>query len=346
MEVSDIQKRVTDLVYTKDKPDFAGLPNEWWTEEGKARTRRVILVYNPRSSKAGLVKESVVKPLQQIPGTMFGKYEVKPTDVDDNAAELAKILVDGDIVVAAGGDGTATIALNGAMLSKKAVRFAAVPFGNFNDMARTLRKAAGQELYPLEATIDGKHYRYAACYFTIGMFAESTEIFDAEKTRKKLQKGNKGLTFSIWTLVKWYFRNKRKKFIPTFKYSSTTKTYDHNGVFQVRVKILNDEETKGISDYLAVNGVSVAKMMKGGKKYYLHKADFLSTTGKLNKFYKLVPFMTKAILHRIPADISTEDVITFPDYGDVEIQAEGEYKKLTHVGKIVIAKSEKPIKIL
>jgi hypothetical protein len=36
----------------------------------------------------------------------------------------------------------------------------------------------------------------------------------------------------------------------------------------------------------------------------------------------------------------------FPDYGDVEIQAEGEYKKLQHVGKIVIKKAENPIKIL
>ena len=346
MEVSEIQKKITTLVYEKDKPDFLGLPNEWWNEDGKARTRRVILVYNPRSSKAGMVKEQVVKPLRKIPGTMFGKYEVKPTDVDDNAAELAKILIDGDVVVAAGGDGTATIALNGAMLSKKAVRLAAVPFGNFNDMARTLKKASGKEVYPLETVIDGKHYRYAACYFTIGMFAESTEIFDAEKTRKKLQKGNKGLLFSIRTLIKWYFKNKRKNFIPPFKYSSTTKTYDRNGVFQVRVKTMDEDESKGISDYLAVNGLSVAKVMKGGKNFYGHKADFLSTTGKLNRFLKLAPFMVKAILSRVPGDISTEDVLVFPDYGNVEIQAEGEYKRLEHVGKIIVRKSEKSIKIL
>ena len=146
--------------------------------------------------------------------------------------------------------------------------------------------------------------------------------------------------------MKWYFRNKRKVFIPNFKYSSTTKTYDKNGVFQVRVKIMNEEEMKGVSDYLAVNGISVAKMMKGGKKFYASKSDFLSTTGKLTRLFKLVPFMVKAILFRIPAEITTEDVITFPDYGDVEIQAEGEYKKLEHVGKIIIKKAEKPIKIL
>ena len=346
METSEIKEKIQKLVYCKDKPDFQGLPNEWYTEDGKPRIRRVILVYNPRSSKAIYVKESVMGPLREISGIMFGKYEVKPTDVDDNANELARILVDGDIVIAAGGDGTATIGLNGCMLSKKAVRFTAVPFGNFNDMARTVKRASNQDLYPLEAEIDGKHFRYAACYFTIGMFAESTEIFDAEKTRKKLRKGNKGIIFSLRTLVKWYLKNKRKHFIPAFKYTSTIKTYDHNGVFQVHVKIQNEDETKGISDYLAVNGVSVAKMMKGGKKIYSHSSDFLSTTGKLNKFFKLVPFMMKSVLKRIPADITTEDTIVFPDYGDVEIQAEGEYKKLKHVGQIVIKKAENPIKIL
>ena len=346
MEVSKIKEKIQELVYTKDRPDFDGLENEWWLESGKPRTRRVILVYNPRSSKAIYVKEQVTGPLREIQGIMLGKYEVKPTDVDDNAAALADFLIDGDIVVAAGGDGTATIGLNGCMLSEKQVRFIAIPFGNFNDMARTLKNASGKELYPLEAKIDGKHYRYAACYFTIGMFAESTEIFDAEKTRKKLRKGNKGVGFSIWTLMKWYFRNKRRPFIPPFKYTSTTKVYDRNGVFQVRVKMMNEDESKGISDYLAVNGVSVAKMMKGGKRFYLNKSDFLSTTGKLNKLRKLIPFMTKSILSRIPSDITTEDTIVFPDYGDVEIQAEGEYKKLKHVGKIVISKSEKSIKIL
>lgn len=346
MEISEVKDKIQKLVYCKDKPDFQGLPNEWYTEDGKPRIRRVILVYNPRSSKAIYVKESVMGPLREISGVMFGKYEVKPTDVDDNAEALSKILIDGDIVIAAGGDGTATIGLNGCMLSGKAVRFTAVPFGNFNDMARTIKKASNQELYPLEAIIDGKHYRYAACYFTIGMFAESTEIFDAEKTRKKLRKGNKGIVFSLRTLVKWYIKNKRKQFIPPFKYTSTIKTYDHNGVFQVRVKIQNDDETKGISDYLAVNGVSVARMMKGGKKFFSHNSDFLSTTGKLNKFFRLVPFMMKSILKRIPADITIEDTIVFPDYGDVEIQAEGEYKKLQHVGKIVIKKAENPIKIL
>ena len=63
---------------------------------------RLIIVYNPRSSKHALVEKEVLEPARQMKGWMVGKYEVKPTDVDDNAAKLAQILKDGDLVVTAG----------------------------------------------------------------------------------------------------------------------------------------------------------------------------------------------------------------------------------------------------
>jgi hypothetical protein len=299
--------------------------------------RKILLVYNPRSSKAKLVKAQVFEPLRGIPGVMFGKFEVQPTDVDDNAAQLAKILADGDVVIAAGGDGTATIGLNGVMLSGKDVRFSALPFGNFNDMARTLKLASGREIYPLEAQIDGGHYRYAVCYFTIGMFAESTEVFDHAKTREKLKQGNKGIFFSIRTLAFWYFRNRHKRFIPEF--IERSEMSDTRGG-------LNGEKARGVSDYLAINGVSVAKMMKGRSDVVEDPAKFLSATGKLNGFFGLMKFMTKSIFRGIPGRISEMDQLIFVTPACVEIQAEGEYKRLENVKKIVVKKAAKPVKIL
>ena len=69
---------------------------------------------------------------------MVGKFEVADTDVDDNSHRLAKVFRDDDLVIAAGGDGTATIAINGIMLSDaKNVRIGVLGFGNFNDTARS-----------------------------------------------------------------------------------------------------------------------------------------------------------------------------------------------------------------
>ena len=137
MEISEVKRKIIDLVYSRNRLVFDGVENEWWKKDGTPRMRRIIIVYNPRSSKAMFVKDKVFGPLREIKGVMIGKYEIQPTDVDDNAKRLAEFLLDGDIVVTAGGDGTATIGLNGVILSEKIVRFMALPYGNFNDMART-----------------------------------------------------------------------------------------------------------------------------------------------------------------------------------------------------------------
>lgn len=168
--------------------------------------RKLIVAYNPRSSKAKAVEQEVLGPSRKLEGWLVGKYQVKPTDVDDNAKELAKILNDGDLVIAAGGDGTAVIATNGVMLSGKDVTLGVLGYGNFNDMARMLgaKRAVEyggeyvggvteivqkftdgkvREIYPLEVKVDGEHWRYVPCYVTLGLFAESVAVFDDEKVR-------------------------------------------------------------------------------------------------------------------------------------------------------------------
>lgn len=312
---------------------------------------RVVLVYNPRSSKAKKVEEEVINPFRsQIEKGSFpltlAKYEVKPTNVDDNALQLSKLLVDGDVVLTAGGDGTAAIGLNGAMLSEKNIYFYALPFGNFNDMPRALRKATDPErkIYPLEALVNGKHYRYAACYFTIGMFAESTEIFDKPAQRKHLQKGKKSLIYSVRQLAGWYFKNKKRDFIPNFKLERKIVAWKRDGQFLSSPKVV-EAETKDISDYMAVNGVSVAKVMRGGE-WYTTRSEFLSTTRVLTKFFKLVGFMLKSILFGIPGRLSVNDKLIFDKPAEIEIQAEGEYCRLTNVSEIEIRKTGKYLNIL
>lgn len=61
----------------------------------------------------------------------------------ENAQEMAKGLKDGDIILVAGGDGTAHIAANAAALSgKKNLKIKFTGFGNFNDYAHSFQKIA------------------------------------------------------------------------------------------------------------------------------------------------------------------------------------------------------------
>ncbi len=200
--------------------------------------KKLIVVYNPRSSRHAVAEREVLAPARELKGWLVGKYEIQPVGAEENAERLARILNDGDLVIAAGGDGTAMVAANGILLSGKDVTMSALGYGNFNDFAKLLKtkrpveyggdyiggvlEIVGKfetgkvrEIYPLEVMVNGRHWRYAPCYVTVGMLAESTGVFDEPKVREKLKTGKKGLIFSLWQLVKWYFRNRKRDFLPS-----------------------------------------------------------------------------------------------------------------------------------
>ncbi len=302
--------------------------------------RKLLIVYNPRSSRAAEVEKEVLASARELAGMMVGKYEVERTDVDKNAAKFAKLLKDGDLVLAAGGDATATIAANGILLSSRDVSLAVLPYGNFNDLARTLKTKSFEQvfenqkleksvrkLYPLEIIVDGKFFRYATCYVTIGMTAEAVEIYDRPEVRKKLKKNFGRKVGSYVSLASWYFKNRhRKQFLPEFYL---------NGKLQ----------DKRISDYAAVNGRSMARVMKGGEDY-LKPKTFRSETDRLTNFWRLFRLMFLSIFVRVPGAETKGDVLEFVEPATVEIQAEGEYRVFRGVKKIEIRKAEKWLKVV
>ena len=336
--------------------------------------KQLFILYNPNSSRFSDVKKEVLNRQKDLRGYLVGKYEVEKTDVDKNAAKFAKLLKDGDFVIAAGGDATGVIAVNAILKSEKDVTLAVLPFGNFNDLSRTLgtssfesispcigdqdsffeggpergsaRSSAGrpwrwagrtrpekkesgsrQNYYPLEIYVDGNFFRYATCYVTIGMMGEAVKLYDSPSVRKKL-KTNFGRKISSYTsLASWYFKNRHKKvFLPEFKL---------NGKLQ----------SKKTSDYAAINGKYMARVMKGGD-YYKKPKTFLHETDRLTNFWRLFKLMAKSILSHIPGTITESDILEFLEPSSIEIQAEGEYKTFDNVKKIEIRKSEKCLKVI
>ena len=322
---------------------------------------RLLIIYNPRSSRFSDVKAEVLSHLTELKGYMVGKYEVAKTNVDDNAKKLAKILKNDDLIIAAGGDATAVIAANAILQSDKNITLAVLPYGNFNDLSRTLgtetledavpwtggvaggtpaarsREASTvgetattgpvQKLYPLEIYIDDKFFRYATCYVTIGMTAEAVEIFDKPKVRKSL-KTSSGRSFgSYFSLASWYFKNRHRKiFLPEFKL---------NGELQHRKT----------SDYAAVNGSSMARVMKGGEDYK-DPSIFRSKTDRLTNFWRLSKLLFKSVFFRIPGTETKKDILEFLEPATVELQAEGEYQVFQNINKIEIRKSKKCLKVI
>lgn len=323
---------------------------------------RIFIVYNPRSSRFFDVKKGVLSRQKEFKGFCLGKYEVEPTDVDRNADKFAKVLKDGDFVIVAGGDATGVIASNAILKSGKDVSLAVLPYGNFNDLSRTLGTksmdnifgAGGrnlssegpktwastperpeedrfgqdpyQKLYPLEIYVDGKFFRYATCYVTIGMMAEAVGLYNEPKMRKIL-KTKCGRDFGSYTnLAGWYFKNRHKKaFLPDFKLNSKL-------------------QPKKTSDYVAINGKYMARVMRGGEDYK-SPTIFHSKTDRLTSFWRLFNLMAKSILFYVPSSETKGDILEFMEPATIELQAEGESKTFRNVKTIEIRKSKKYLKV-
>lgn len=293
----------------------------------EALKRRVVIVYNPRSSRAGQVERRVLARLPEAT-----RYEVLDTDVDDNAGRLAKVLRDGDLVLTAGGDATAVIGLNGAMLSGRDVAFAALPYGNFNDTAHGLglRKLedvlAGEErrAWALQCLVDGEHYRYGLCYFTLGMFAEATEIFDNPKYRKKLRSGKRSVWYSVKILAEWWVKNRRREFLPD--------AYKING-----------REVRRTTDYAALNSCRMARLMKS-RRWFLEK-KFKAQTGRLSSLLGLARLMVPSVLWGMSGRVTGRDALEFAEEVEVMVQGEGEYRRVK-CKRVEIRKAEKWVKVI
>lgn len=310
--------------------------------------KRLFIVYNPRSSHYETVTKEVLEPARKVRGWMVGRYEIKESGFEENRKTIAGLLNDGDLVVVAGGDGTVAMTVNAIVRAGKDVVLGVLGYGNFNDIAKTLRierpveyggefiggiqeimesYEAGRiaRLYPLEVRADGELWRYAVAYFTMGMLAKATEIFDEPKVRRQLQTGKKKLGFSIRQLAKWYFRKGKKYVLPEGEWNGR-------------------RWRKDCTDYLAVNGAKVAGIMKGGD-WYQRPKEFASTMQSLGRLGGLLSFMMKSMRKVIPGLPTERDEMKFAQVSRVELHAEGEYEE-RELQTVSVTKAERPVKVV
>ncbi len=104
---------------------------------------RLVLVVNRRSSGYALVEKKIIRYIDglNLSEKQRQTYEIEPTNPLDNAKKMAKILQNNDIVLVAGGDGTAHIATNAIIISgKTGIKIKYTGFGNFNDYAHSFSR--------------------------------------------------------------------------------------------------------------------------------------------------------------------------------------------------------------
>ena len=302
--------------------------------------KRLIIVYSPNSARFSEVDKKVIEKSRKLKGWMVAKFEVQEIFANENVSRLAKIIRKGDLVLSAGGDGTATTALNAIIKSGEIATLAVMPFGNFNDYAETLGKMSFESIirkfeegryvdfYPLDVKVNGKHYIYSGLYFTVGMMAESVKLMKRPNVRRRLAKAKNRMAFSAKKLFGWYMKNKwRKDLLPG------------------GMRINDVAVEKSSTDYVALNGGSMAGVVPGGV-WYRSGRQFWSGTMRNRSFWRMFRKFLLAIEGELPGSESIGDKLTFKKPCKIFVHAEGEGEELKGVSEISVLKTGKGLRVI
>lgn len=299
--------------------------------------RRLLVVHNPNSSGASSVKKEVFARLDDE-SVRYQTITTRFADTEDNIADIASQLCDGDMVISAAGDGTAAQVSSAVLDSGADAEIGFLPFGNFNDLASShmgpkdsvldVIQAQAVDVIPLSVALDGELWRYTPSYMTIGWTALAASKFNAKDLRKKLRFTPRALRIavSMAQLADSYFRD-RPEDLPPF---TTTERPTLSG--------------QPMTDILAINSPHVAQLVRLQEKFYdglefgykeIHMAQFLHN----------VPFGLQALTSGAPLDIVKNELSIHFDQPvhNLPVQTEGE---IDHVDMQDIAITKNPETVL
>lgn len=299
--------------------------------------RRLVIAYNPNSSRASAVQTEVFDRLRNA-GYAYETIEVRQASLASNVARLMPLIRPNDIILSAAGDGSAHAVFHTVLAANQpGVELGFLAYGNFNDIPNTfnsraslrdpvkfLEQARPETAYPLVVTIDGTPLRSALLYVTLGWTAQAASQFDDPTVRQKLVGGGGGLIKSLWRLGWYYLKTRKSSLLPSFIYER--KEYQK-------------------TDLLFANGPTVARLFKSGKPYYQDHV-FLFRMLDVRRLVANIPFLTSSLFGHMKGDERSRVTVSFSAPLTARVQCDGEVVELTNVATVEIAKATRPLALL
>ena len=299
--------------------------------------RRLVIAYNPHSSRASRVHEHVFHRLDEA-GFSYEKVEVLQASLQENIDHILPEIRDKDIIISTAGDGSAHAVANAVIASGRDVSIGFLAYGNFNDLAHTfntrfsrtdpvafLESAYEQEMAPLDIYVNKKIVRHALLYSTFGWTAQAADEFNKSGARQSLQTGGAGILRSVFRLATFYSKTRRHSRLPEM--------------------MLDGEKRSGLTDVLCVNGSHLARLFRTAHKYYNQKV-FLVRTLDVTGLIKNVGFLTSSVLGHMRGQKRHAIEMVFNEPSAIPMQCDGEVSNLEDVKTILVSKSTNFIKIL
>lgn len=299
--------------------------------------QRLVIAYNPHSSRASDVREKVFDRLDKS-GYSYETIEVQQASLEDNVARLAPLIQPNDVILSCAGDGSAHAVFHSVLAANQpGTLLGFLAFGNFNDLPHMfntkesltdpvlfLEHAKPVTIWPIQVFINKKPLRNALLYSSVGWTARAAGQFDRPSIRRKITHGEAGLLKSYWRLGKYYFKSRAGSGLPPMIYKD--KTYH-------------------MTDLIFANGPTVARLFSSGRHYY-KKNVFMFRMLDIRGVTKNIPFLISGLVGRMKGDEVTEVEVTFETPSSVVLQCDGEVVTLDATKQISVSKLPKGFTVL
>lgn len=276
--------------------------------------------------------KDIIEPTKKLTDGEIIEYDIQPIDFSYNVRELSRILRNNDLIIVAGGDGTASIAANAALKSDASgTRLAVFAYGNFNDFQSNFRlkkralkriltgKSGVLTVRPAEISLDGVFWRFATLYFTAGLLAKSTQVFEKPKVRAAITEKSRlpRLIYSLWKLAGWFIHERRQ-------------IYSVNG--------------QKATDFGVLVGQKMARVLRNRDNHRLQSWQIGTFRLRLTNLFKAGSFVLGSMLFGLKTEPLDEIEWKLAyKHNTIWLQTEGEGLEVKNIRTISARKSDKTI---
>ncbi len=303
------------------------------------KDQRLVVVHSP-SSTASKRYDRIVRPALLRIDTNLREIVLDNVPYFTARTTISDELRDGDIVVAAGGDGLVNVVLDAALASDCAVSCAVIPLGNFNDFSRAVNGGVRDpskildsrivDFHPLDLSVNGRHELYGMQYITFGASAKLTDWLNTPETRqlRRRLRGNSVLFGTICVLHYNKIFNSlgdMKSIMPSF--DRNEKTYSENNIG------------------FMLGGIGAYFQPEPGNLHLLDRQFWFHHATLTGKAARDVPYLTSWFGRHVPGSMTTRESLRFKQPANLIAQVAGDKLLFENVHEIACHRSEKPLRL-
>lgn len=286
--------------------------------------RKLVIVQNPYSTRHREVQAGVFDRLDAA-GITYDTITTRFSQAKDNIKDLADRLPDDAHIISAAGDGTSTQVVNAGLRAEfdDAV-YSFIGYGNCNDLARGERNPLAVlqgdhhtvTHQPLSVEVNGKLWRYAPGYMTLGLTALIASGFASTASRERMR-----------------HTPPHTKLVRSMGQVATTYLRAHDTYLPPFTTNLSTIEQTNLTDVMMINSQCMGRVIRSSIDYPqtdffgYYQADFSSG-------WKNIPFACSAIAGHTPAEKITNITLNFREPATILAQTEGEHAELQGVSTI------------